>query len=130
VVGGWRASQLLIRTKTSSVTAASPAATDAGSPFRGDQSVPVWAMRGRTHTVSASTVGTRPTHRESDTITCVAPIAPRAKATGTASLMPPSVSRHSSPLQTTGTGGKSRGIDAEALTRSASAGPRFTLALK
>ena len=47
----------------------------------------------------------------------------RAKAIGTGLLTPPSVSRHRSPSQTTGTDGKSTGMDALAFTTSCRATP-------
>src|SRR5204863_289974 len=85
-----------------------------------DHSVPVFSRRGRIQIVVSSVGGVRPIQRQSDTITCVAPIAVlRANCTGTESLTPPSVSSSCSPPQQTSTVGNSRGI--EALTQTAGA---------
>src|SRR4029453_6700962 len=78
---------------------------------------PVLFIRGRIHAVVASIDGIRPTQRQSETTTCVAPIAGlRANASGTESLTPPSVSSSISFPQRIETAGKSRGIDALART--------------
>jgi hypothetical protein len=84
-----------MRASTSSFTAASPLRTASRRPRRGDHNVPVFAMRGRIQTVWSSVTGVVPIHRQSDTMTCVAPIGGRRlKASGTGSLMPPSVRRY------------------------------------
>jgi hypothetical protein len=76
-------------------------------------------MRGRIHTVVSSTGGTRPTQRQSETMTWVAPIAGlRANAIGTGSLTPPSVSLSARPPLRTSTFGNRTGIDALARTAS------------
>ena len=104
-----------------SVIAASPSRTAASSPLRGDHNVPVCVMRGRIQIVRESAVDTRPSQRQSETITCVAAISdPRAKLIGTESLTPPSVSRSCSLPQITDIGGKRCGIDALARTVSCS----------
>ena len=83
----------------------------------GAHNVPVVHIRGRIHTVLGSVTGTRPIQRQSDTITCVAPIAgPRAKVSGSASLTPPSMSSSGSPSPLTAIGGNRCGIDALART--------------
>jgi len=115
--GALSPNQASMRAKTSSPTAASPPRTAARRPRRGDHNVPVCTIRGRIHTVFESVVGTRPRHRQSETITCVAPIdGARANPRGTASLTPPSVSRNCSSPSNTDIGGNSRGIEALART--------------